>query len=826
MTASIPAGDIATAGSASVTVRNPDLQVSNSQAFVINTAGSGCSTGQYLAQYFSNTTLTGTAVRTACETAINYNFGLGGPPGVPVDNFSVRWTGRFSFGAGSVTFTARGDDGIRLFLDGVQIIDGWRDQPATTYTATRTVTAGEHEVKVEYYDRQWDAVAQVSWVAGVPAPTLTTLTPGTATAGGAGFTLTADGTNFVSGATVLWNGAPRTTTFVSGTRMTASIPAGDIATAGSATVTVRNPDSTISNGRTFTITTAKSGRFSGPYESPFICMTVQAGLGSPLDADCSAPTIVAYVYRSTSGTFKPLADPTLRPSDLSQTVVDGQNVPFIVRIEKGTINRSIYEIARLNDPAGWNGRLIYIFGGGCEGGWYIQGSETAGVLDDAMLGRGYATASASLNVFGTNCNDVLAAETMMMVKDRFVTEFGAPAFTIGWGCSGGAYQAHLIGDNYPGLLDGIIVGCSFPDVTSVTILTVTDASLLQRYFGSATGWTTEQRRAVSGFSQAAAIGTLAPAASRIDPDAGCNASIPPEWRYNAATNPAGARCDVYDHTVNVYGRDPQTGFARRPLDNVGVQYGLGALNAGVISKQQFLDLNAKIGGFDNDGNFITSRTVADSLAVQAAHETGRVLYGGAGMAGIPIIDYRAYNDLVTGGDLHMKIHSFATRERLRATTGQSANHVMLVEDQRYGDFSLASPVLSEALWAMDNWLVALLSDHSNDVPTVKVSRAKPATLVDACYDSAGQRIPEPATIQGGACNGLYPTFSTPRLVAGAPIADNVLKCSLKPVASGDYAVTFTASEMAQLRQIFPSGVCDYSIVGPWQRPLQGTWLSY
>ena len=49
-------------------------------------------------------------------------------------------------------------------------------------------------------------------------------------------------------------------------------------------------------------------------------------------------------------------------------------------------------------------------------------------------------------------------------------------------------------------------------------------------------------------------------------------------------NPTGARCDVYDHAVNVWGKDPKTGFARRPLDNVGIQYGLGALNSGVITQ--------------------------------------------------------------------------------------------------------------------------------------------------------------------------------------------------------------------------------------------------
>ena len=99
----------------------------------------GCPAGQFSAQYFSNTTLTGTPTRTACEATINNVWGAGGPAGLPVDNFSVRWTGRFNFAGGGATFTARADDGIRVFLDGTQIIDGWRDQPATTYTANYTL---------------------------------------------------------------------------------------------------------------------------------------------------------------------------------------------------------------------------------------------------------------------------------------------------------------------------------------------------------------------------------------------------------------------------------------------------------------------------------------------------------------------------------------------------------------------------------------------------------------------------------------------------------------------------------------------------------------
>jgi PA14 domain len=51
---------------------------------------------------------------------------------------------------------------MRVYLDGAQVIDQWKDQPATTYTASRTVTAGNHEVKFEYYENGGDAVAKVT----------------------------------------------------------------------------------------------------------------------------------------------------------------------------------------------------------------------------------------------------------------------------------------------------------------------------------------------------------------------------------------------------------------------------------------------------------------------------------------------------------------------------------------------------------------------------------------------------------------------------------------------------------------------------------------
>src|SRR5207244_1994244 len=80
-----------------------------------------------------------------------------------------------------------------------------------------------------------------------------------------------------------------------------------------------------------------------------------------------------------------------------------------------------------------------------------------------------------------------------------------------------------------------------------------------------------------------------------------NAIVPLSARYDPdgthGGSSAGARATTYDHNVNTFGRD-ENGFARRPLDNVGIQYGLAALNAGDISTAQFLDLNEKTGGLD------------------------------------------------------------------------------------------------------------------------------------------------------------------------------------------------------------------------------------
>jgi Tannase-like family of unknown function (DUF6351) len=594
--------------------------------------------------------------------------------------------------------------------------------------------------------------------------------------------------------------------------------------------------------------------FSGPQQQPFTCQTdtfllpaSKATLGAPLDGDCAIATRVDYVYRNTAAKpdFVPLPSLKDLPADVaSTTTLDGKTVPYIVRVETGTLNRAIYQTSVLHDPTkeatpsytapptGWNGRLVYTFGGGCTGGWYRQGNITGGVLDHNILKYGYAMASSSLNVFGVNCQDLTAAESMAMVKEQFIKTYGAPRYTIGWGCSGGSYQQHQIADNYPGLLDGILPGCSFPEVGFATVQSITDHRLLGNYFKNKVPGTysDEQQRQVAGVHSAKVIyaTTVYEGAMRIAPDVFCPATLPAEKRYNAATNPKGVRCSIYDHNINVYGKDPVTGFARRPIDNVGVQYGLRALNDGVISVDQFLDINAAAGGFDQDGKFSATRTVGDAQAMRASYQTGRLTSGGGGLKDIPIIDYRAYSDDNPVGDIHLRYHSFSMRERLIKANGHADNQVMLVEDFRYGYYSSDSPLLMSALAEMDNWLANIAADIKPGSQRDKVIRNKPATLQEGCLtrDAAPAKIAEKFERTSGKCAGIYPAPASPRFVAGGPITADVIKCQLKPVSKGDYSSAFTPEQQTRLEALFPQGVCDWSRPGVEQQGLRGTWLSF
>jgi hypothetical protein len=102
-----------------------------------------------------------------------------------------------------------------------------------------------------------------------PVPVTMSTTPGAATAGGAAFTLNVSGANFVPGAVVRWNGANRTTTYLSSTQLTASIPASDIAAAGTASISVFNPapGGGTSNSQSFVVN--NPGAVTVDFDDPF-----------------------------------------------------------------------------------------------------------------------------------------------------------------------------------------------------------------------------------------------------------------------------------------------------------------------------------------------------------------------------------------------------------------------------------------------------------------------------------------------------------------------------------------------------------------------------
>lgn len=575
---------------------------------------------------------------------------------------------------------------------------------------------------------------------------------------------------------------------------------------------------------------------SGPHLTPYECRTVESGLGQPLDANCSARQKIEYFYRAKDNTFKPLTDPVTRPADLTTTTTyDGKTVPYIVRVDSGTINRSIYRIAILDDPnpensgkqwipgAGWNRKLAVSFGGGA-GTQYNQGvNQSNAALNHLYLSRGFAFMISTELVNQQHGNAVLQGETLMMLKEYFIERYGVPKWTVGNGGSGGAIQQLVITQIYPGLLDGLQPTLSFPDSS----LHTADAGLLQNYWRKADAavWTQAKKTAVEGFTAgttAAWERSFVPVLTATN-KRGC-AMNDESKIYDPVKNPKGARCTMQEMRANIYGRDPKTGFARKPQDNIGLQYGLTALNSGAISVDEFLDLNEKIGGNDIDGGFTAQRSAGDEIATRALYASGLINSGGGGLANVPILHARPYTDAI--GDIHDRHRDLTIRARLERANGRSDNQIIWTGPAMERGKTPVVDLAALSLDTMNKWLDAMTADPA-PLSTNKVVRHKPADAVDACWDAAGNKIAEKATFDGkGKCNQLYPVHSEPRLVAGAPLTNDIAKCQLKPVNLADYKVTFTDAQKARLKAVFPTGVCDFSKPGVGQAPIKGTYQRY
>ena len=631
---------------------------------------------------------------------------------------------------------------------------------------------------------------------------------------------------------------------------------------------------------------ARGPIFSGPQQSPFLCADdgdrANAELGPAIDDDCSVETVVSFKYRTTDDAWVDYDPGAPRPEDMAQTTtMDGQTVDFIVRWERGTINRFIYSIAMLSpaaqepsapDLSAWNKRLIYYFQGGVAIGRYQGDPSRTRMLYEYGLSRGYAVAYSTGTKTGTHYNLQLGGETAIMVKDRFVSAYGSPEYTVGVGGSGGGIQQYVYAQNHPGLLDAGIPQRSYPDMVTQTIH-VGDCELLERWIDLRVlagdpkwlDWTNrtqlEGMNALNGFPNPfLALYPPGFPAGSSECIRGWRGLSPLALNPNFGTAPGISLEDQistewthFADAINLYGVAAD-GFAANTWDNIGVQYGLSALTTGFLTVDEFLDLNANVGSWKNEPEMIQEgcpflscpdpseleglppipdiypnlvdpwswRNMAlspDGGATPAPRKEAdpgaiEAAYAGGhvnvGDVQIPIIDVRDY--LEGALDMHNSHQSFAVRQRLLNFDGDASNHVVW-----FAEPDGAVDITEVAFEVIDEWMRNIARR-----PTKPVAQSKPADATDTCFAGDGSIIyagddawagildDDPS----GPCTSVMPPFRTSRMVAGAPITGDVFKCKLMPVAdaiaSGVYgAVTFDDAQRARLQTIFGSGVCDY-----------------
>jgi len=595
--------------------------------------------------------------------------------------------------------------------------------------------------------------------------------------------------------------------------------------------------------------------FSGPHVQPWQC---QSGAR---DAQCNQPPEYSFRYKSTNPAetdLKPY-DPQNPPSDVAMTTTDqGVEVPFIVRQEIGYQDRDQYKILQLFRPGKkwepwapqrqWNHKVFVPHGGNC-GTDHASGvaplADYSGTLADVpgytdsyitALGRGFAVMSTALNNLGHNCNLLTQAESLVMAKERLVEQYGAIRYTIGSGCSGGSIVQNMVANAYPGVYQGLITTCSYPDTMS-TLAQFLDYHLLRLYFEDPSrwregvAWSPSQFGQVEGHvSHANAVVSDELFTKRLsDPAYPCR-GVPDDVRYDPETNPGGERCYLLDYMINALGprqreawgpqeREIGHGFAGVPAGNEGVQYGLEALQRGDITPAQFVDLNAKVGTLTIDGEHVDGRYPGDMPALANAYRTGLINTTG-NLSGVAIINHGGPDP----GAAHDYGHAFWTKSRLEREQGHTRNLVMWFgETPLLGDPDWAT----EALLAMDRWLTAVEADDSASPLPDKIVANRPDDLQDRCSSLPGlEQVQVPGV--GAVCERpeAQTRYDTPRGIAGGPVTNDVNACRLKPLRRMDYyPVTFTDAQWRRLTETFPNGVCDYSEPGVGYGPTH-TWQTY
>jgi hypothetical protein len=649
--------------------------------------------------------------------------------------------------------------------------------------------------------------------------------------------------------TVAVNGSPITDAFShrAGLRVDGLVTG---LTVGPNVLRVALPDGT---GALLTLINHPSGGpvFAGPQIQPWRCEPGAA------DSQCDKNPQFQFEYVSTNpmrSGFQPynLASP---PADVASTTTDGGvTVPFIVRVETGYVDRDQYRIASLFQPGKpWDAvdpqpqfdhKLLITHGASCDLDYEVGNAPSVISFDPAnvlglspqgpfrdsvqyALGKGFAVMSTALDNSGHNCDVVTQAESLLMAKQHLIDTYGTLRYTIGTGCSGGSLAQQWIANAYPGIYQGILPTCSFPDAWS-SATQVTDYHLLRAYFehpshwGSGIVWSPSQWAAVEG--NALPVDAILSDSYSVggDPTHDCG-GVSAEQRYQPQANPGGVRCSVADLAISVFGPRPRSdwspneikighGFASAPVDNVGVQYGVSALQNLQITPAQFVDLNATIGGLDIDLSPTPGRINNTEPALSRAYRSGMINEAN-NLGQTAIIDCRGPDP----GAAHDSYRAFAVRARLDRANGTHANQVI---------WEGSSPIIADTLCAlnslsaMDQWLAAVARDNRQLTTAAKVIADRPTSVTDECWDGIGNRLTHDLCPPG-----VVPVYGTPRTVAGDAITTDTNKCQLKPLNRSDYRLPFTPQQWAQLQAIFPTGVCDYSKPAVDQQPTM-PWLTY
>ncbi len=140
------------------------LLLTGNRAASLTAAPPAQTTTTWRGEYFANRNLQGAPAFTRDDPSIDFAWGAGSPgAGIPSDDFSVRWT-RWLFidPPGNWTFTPITDDGVRLLVDDVLVLDAWSDQPLTARSVALNLGPAFHLVRMEYYEHVGNAEAHLN----------------------------------------------------------------------------------------------------------------------------------------------------------------------------------------------------------------------------------------------------------------------------------------------------------------------------------------------------------------------------------------------------------------------------------------------------------------------------------------------------------------------------------------------------------------------------------------------------------------------------------------------------------------------------------------